>query len=1403
MRTLNSIFLIGLLAALAVFCAGTHFLHAFQVRRNATALLDRAERAAADNDLEKAELSLKQYLSLRRKDGPAWKRFAQIVDERDASHQRRDQIFLVYEEALRHNAGDSQLERRCVDLALELRRYSDAQRHLASLFEKAPKDSQSQPAAAEVAELEDLLGQCDFGLAEYDKAEKRFLKALRLDPERVSCYERLARMRRNQLRRLGDADVTIKEMVARNPKAARAYLTRWRYSREFLPSADANDLQLALGLAPDDPEVLFAAGVASEQKQDAAAARIYYRKGCKLHPKNGSFALNLARLEAREGHLDQAEVVLRQAYQASPSLNLAFVLAETLILQNKIDGPDQADDYIGHLRSAGLGETFVRFLDAEILFQRKKWFDAIPRLEMARAVLKSLPQLTLPLDLMLAECYGRVGSDEKRLDALRQAATGDRTSESARADFALATARSGKLDEAISTLSSIASNKPEVRLDLVGLLIRKAIRQPANQQNWQEVERYLNEAGEALPQSAESFTLLRADMLAARARWADARLLLTSAHTKDPRNLRYRFALARLAQREGNGVLALKILDQTEKDLGPSLEIQLARLDYWGQERGDEAKAAVAKLAETRQRVPDADQPLFLDRLSSVETRLGDLAMAREHLQELHGLQPANPQVLMGLFDMATQTNDRAGALEIVLKMRELEGERGTLWRFGQASCLLDQARRGETEDLKVPRSLAAEIAVLRPDWWGSSVLLAEIAEIEDKNEEAIKNYTRAIDLGNNQPAVARRLVGLLNNRGELGEIERLIRVLADRGLAPRELTIESALEAIRRQDYGRSIALARQVFPADSINFSDHLFLGQFYMAARRSHEAGLELRRAVELGPAVPITWVSYVQYLVQVKQIAQARATIESARTALPANNASLALAQCYALTGDARQAEKMIQAALHSSACDLTTIRVATDLFINLGRFDQVEPILDRLRVPAMKATPDVLAWASRARALALLSVGRLAEMDRALYLIEQNLKATPNNLDDLRLKAVILGLRTSRRGEAIKLLEPLDGSSQLGTDDQFLLARIYLAERLVEKYRGQMIKILAAGAKNPAHIVPFVDFLIGRQELDQADHWIAELKSVAPRAPILFELDTRMLKARNRHGELLELLQARARQNPDEIGVVAGLLDRYGFVKEAEAAYKSFVAAKPNEPERALGLASFLARQDRTDEAVTLLDHAWRTCRPEAVAGASLPLFIAPSADENLRHRVEGWVAAAINKSPVAAATLRTKLANIYRMQRRYDEAEALYRQILASDPDNVETLSNLAWELALREPNKAGEALDLVNRAIEKDGRTSVLVNTRAVALIRAGQLDQAALELCDARAADPEDSSLALHLAWTYEESGKTEEARKIFQQAEELGLKAETRDPLQRAVIDRLRQQLAAVRPTASNRS
>ena len=231
---------------------------------------------------------------------------------------------------------------------------------------------------------------------------------------------------------------------------------------------------------------------------------------------------------------------------------------------------------------------------------------------------------------------------------------------------------------------------------------------------------------------------------------------------------------------------------------------------------------------------------------------------------------------------------------------------------------------------------------------------------------------------------------------------------------------------------------------------------------------------------------------------------------------------------------------------------------------------------------------------------LLNTSRLSDRDRAEGLVERNLKSNPDSVEDQLLKATILAVGPGRHGESVKILEQLGGANRLDANQRFLLAQLYLGERNEEKYQSEMLKLLSLKSRSPQHLAHFVNYWIDRKQLDQADRWLAELKKAEPQGVAALELEARLLDLRKRKPELLALLEARGRAVPDQIGPVADLLNRYGFAKEAEAAYKAFVVRDPKQPERVLALAQFLARQDRVSEAMEILKKAWTTCRPERV-----------------------------------------------------------------------------------------------------------------------------------------------------------------------------------------------------------
>jgi predicted Zn-dependent protease len=777
----------------------------------------------------------------------------------------------------------------------------------------------------------------------------------------------------------------------------------------------------------------------------------------------------------------------------------------------------------------------------------------------------------------------------------------------------------------------------------------------------------------------------------------------------------------------------------------------------------------------------------------AAEIRLGELDRARRFLRELASLEGDNLNVLLAQFDLALAAGDHDEAFSQVDAIRAIEGEDGTTWLFAQAALLIDKIRRGAPENLEEARRLAAKISEQRPQWASGVALNGEIAELSASTDQAISHYLRAVELGNVQPSLVRRLVGLLNAENRFDDIDHVAQVLRDQGAALDEITMVKAFDAIRKQDFEGALRLARQVFSAASTNAADHLTLGRFYMAARRTGEAGREFRRAVELGPGVPESWITYVRYLVEIKQIDQARAAVGAARNALSVERATTTLAHCWMLLGDLKEAELLVSKAINDEgqSADPSALKLAATCALKQNRLAQVDEYLNKLGALAGLATSD-RAWANRVRIALLVNKGRASDQDQALALVEQNLRIDPNSAADQQLKVSILALRPTRRGEAIAILERQRAANALDPAAQFLLAQLHLGQGSEEKYQKEMLKLLGLKSKNPQQLAHFVNYWIGHGRLGEADRWLAELKQAEPKGATCLEQEARLLDLRKRRPELAALLAARRQQVPDQIGLVADLYDRYGFAKEGEEAYRAFVARDPKQPERVLALAIFLTRHDRVAEAIELLRTAWSTCAPAQVAGAALAVYDAPSAGETHRRQVEAWLAEARRHRP-GDGLLATRLGVIWIRQGRFDEADDLFRRLLAGDPENVDALNNLAWLISLRGSGKANEAVELVDRAIAIEGEAPFLADTRAIAKIQSGQVEAALSELRAIRRQAPENPSYAWHLAWAYHALGQNASARLELQAAEKLGLKPAALDPLELAVFQRLRKELS----------
>ena len=335
------------------------------------------------------------------------------------------------------------------------------------------------------------------------------------------------------------------------------------------------------------------------------------------------------------------------------------------------------------------------------------------------------------------------------------------------------------------------------------------------------------------------------------------------------------------------------------------------------------------------------------------------------------------------------------------------------------------------------------------------------------------------------------------------------------------------------------------------------------------------------------------------------------------ALPADRATLTLAQCSMIARRPEAGRSVDSEGVtdEGKPDDPAALRLAAGLYLGQNRVDKADEYLDKLD-RAASLSPGDKAWANRTRTALLLKQGPACRPGSGTGAG----RAEPEEPIPTASRTRCSRPRSSPCGPAvavrpITILEQLAGANRLDANERFLLAQLYLGERNEEKYQGEMLKLLNLKRQEPAASGPLRQ-LLDRPQPARPGRSLArraeEGRAPGPRGPGAGGQAARPAEA-----------QARAagasggpgRAVPDQIGPVADLLNRYGFAKEAEEAYKAFVAREPKQPERVLALAQFLARQDRVAEAMAILKKAWSTCRPEQVAAAALPVYDAPSADE--------------------------------------------------------------------------------------------------------------------------------------------------------------------------------------------
>lgn len=326
----------------------------------------------------------------------------------------------------------------------------------------------------------------------------------------------------------------------------------------------------------------------------------------------------------------------------------------------------------------------------------------------------------------------------------------------------------------------------------------------------------------------------------------------------------------------------------------------------------------------------------------------------------------------------------------------------------------------------------------------------------------------------------------------------------------------------------------------------------------------------------------------------------------------------------------------------------------------------------------------------------------------------------------------------------------------------------LAKLLMQKEPDKAAKYASPDAQNPnagpAALTLHAEALVNAKRFDDADRQLGRLAEIAPDDPATLTLRMRLARARGKGTEAVQTLEQSATDRlagPDG-EKVGRLLVQTLLVELDDAAAAERVARKlvDKYPKNAGVLAAVLARQGKRKEALELYLKAIEVGDAIHIREAAENALTMISRDEYDPQSIalaDSVIKAARVKDPKNIALL-TMAGYLAHYQQRYDEELKIYEDALASQPNDVQLLNNMAWTLS-ESKNQPEKALELVNSAIAKAGGVlPQFYDTRGVIYTRLGKYREAIEDLKLAVLDRPSGITWA-HLARAYHKAGMTEE--------------------------------------------
>ncbi len=360
-------------------------------------------------------------------------------------------------------------------------------------------------------------------------------------------------------------------------------------------------------------------------------------------------------------------------------------------------------------------------------------------------------------------------------------------------------------------------------------------------------------------------------------------------------------------------------------------------------------------------------------------------------------------------------------------------------------------------------------------------------------------------------------------------------------------------------------------------------------------------------------------------------------------------------------------------------------------------------------------------------------GRERRWQDAAGAYEQALVNTPRNFD-LKVRYATMLLSAGDRAAVVKARDALrEALAMRGTDERALYLSAQAERRAgdLDASEAAARRLIAQNSRNPRGYSVLAEALEERRRyqavVDALAPAMASFRSSADSAVALSTLLPHLgfaYQQLGQHDKAIAAFEEARKISPGDPIVTGYLVQAQIAAKNYRAAADLARAARADRPDdlQLARLEAHALRQDgKADQGIALLEGLLQRLGDDPDAHISLAEMYSES---NRGAQAVKLLQDAQGKFP-GETSISFELAAVLEKQKRYGEAEVVFRQVLMRDPEHAPTLNYLGYMLAERGV-RLDESVELIQRALKSQPDNGSYLDSLGWAYFKGGKFDLA-----------------------------------------------------------------------------